>query len=125
MGRCTSLRHSRSASQNQNRREPVCISGLVTLDPGQLIGAVTGLVRPLLSDPIRIRQVVGPAGGPVSLTTVNGRFATVCGAFVEEQGQVLLDVRQVIPGSPVAPVLPLLLLLPLLTLALVGVREPG
>lgn len=94
-----------------------CISGLVILDREQQLGAITGRIFPRFGSPVRIRQVVGPAGGPVSLTTVDGRCATVCGNFVVENGRLVLNVRRVIPGRPAetAALLVLVLLLLLLT----------
>lgn len=97
-----------------------CVSGVVTVFPPRGVGAVIGQIRPEFGAPIRFRQVVGPAGGPIPITSVDGTFATVCGRFIVEDGRVILDVRRVIPRGPgPAPglLLPLLLIL-VLALAL-------
>lgn len=109
-----------------------CISGLVFVEPTGLLGAVSGQIIPLQGSPIAVRQVVGPAGGPVSLTQVSGSFATLCGQFTVERGQLLLNVTLVIPGfAPPAPPTPppdsrlLLLLLLFLLLRPGGLGSAG
>lgn len=94
-----------------------CITGLVLLDATERVGVITGRVFPRLGDGIPVRQVVGPAGGPVPLTEVDGENATVCGRFAVQDGEVVLDVRRVIPRqrgmSPLVLVVALILLLAL------------
>ena len=94
-----------------------CVTGLVLVDPTERLGVITGRVFPRLGDGIPVRQVVGPAGGPVPLTEVDGENATVCGRFAVQDGEVVLDVRRVIPRrrgvSPLLLVAVLVLLLAL------------
>ncbi|MGE5590588.1 MAG: hypothetical protein ACM3ZA_08225 [Bacillota bacterium] len=72
--------------------------GRVTVISTGLIGAVVGILTTLSGQAIQFRQVVGPAGGTVPVSTVNGQFATLCGNIVVEQGQAILNVTTVIPG---------------------------
>lgn len=96
-----------------------CFSGRVRVLPPVGVGAILGILTPQFGAPIPLRQVVGPAGGPVPLTAVDGRIATVCGVLVVEDSRVFLDVRLVIPGPPLPkPDLTLLLLLALVLLFL-------
>lgn len=76
-----------------------CLFGLVRVTPTGLVGAVNGTITPLFSTPIPITQVVGPAGGPVSLNQVNGQLALVCGTFTVSGGRVTLNVSVVVPLS--------------------------
>ena len=62
-----------------------CVFGQVLVIPTGLIGAVNGYIFTLMGLPIRFRQVVGPAGGPVSVNTVNGQLATLCGNVLADQ----------------------------------------
>lgn len=77
----------------------VCIAGTVNLSPSQLLGATNGTLTPLFSSPIPIRQVVGPAGGPTSLTSLDGSFANLCGRFVPSRGGFVFDVQVAVPVS--------------------------
>lgn len=81
----------------------ICIFGLITVIPTPGVGVVNGTVTPLFSTPIPITQVVGPAGGPLSLNQVNGRFALVCGTLVTVGGQCKLQVTLVVPVGPFGP----------------------
>lgn len=87
----------------------------MTVFPSPGVGAVIGQIRPGFGAPIPFRQVVGPAGGPIPITEVNGAVATVCGWFIRRKGVLTLAVKQVIPrpGPPPAILLPLLLALTL------------
>jgi len=75
-----------------------CVFGRVIVIPTGLLGAVNGFIVTLSGLPIRFRQVVGPAGGAISVNSVNGQFATLCGNLLFEQGQIILNVTAVIPG---------------------------
>lgn len=81
----------------------ICIFGTVFVVPTPGVGAINGTVTPLFSTPIPITQVVGPAGGPVSLNQVNGQLALVCGTLVSVGGQCRLQVTLVVPASPFGP----------------------
>ena len=67
-----------------------CLLGLVLVTPTGLIGATNGFIIPLFGalagTVVPITQVVGPAGGAVSLNQVNGQVAWVCGQFVTGPG---------------------------------------
>lgn len=76
-----------------------CVFGRVTVIPTGLVGAVIGIITTLSGQAIQFRQVVGPTGGTVSVNNVNGQFATLCGNIVLEQGQVILNVTAVLPGT--------------------------
>jgi hypothetical protein len=109
-----------------------CISGLVVVAQDGLLGALSGQIVPVQGSPIAVRQVVGPAGGPIPLTQVSGSFATLCGQFTVERGRLLLNVTLVIPGQiPPAPPAPpvdnrlLILLLLLLLLRPGGIGSAG
>lgn len=73
-----------------------CLTGQVVLLPQQGIGATNAF---LISsgNPIRLRQVPGPDNQGVPLSSVGGRQATVCGNFLVDGGQVLLNVTFVRP----------------------------
>lgn len=80
-----------------------CRSGLVNLfrfiqapPPGSIIGTVTtrtGEQIPL------VQTQPTPLGG-ISLASVDGQVANLCGVFVRVSGQTALDVRVVNPGVP-------------------------
>ncbi|MDF2630833.1 MAG: hypothetical protein K0R39_4664 [Symbiobacteriaceae bacterium] len=80
-----------------------CRSGFVNLfrfiqapPPGSVIGQIltqAGNQIPL----VQTQQT--PLGG-TSLSSVDNRFATLCGVFVRVGGQIALDVRIVNPGAP-------------------------
>lgn len=73
-----------------------CLTGQVVLLPQQGIGATNAF---LISggNPIRLRQVPGPDNQGVPLSSVGGRQATVCGNFLVDGGQVILNVTFVRP----------------------------
>lgn len=80
-----------------------CRSGFVNLfrfiqqpAPGSIIGTITtqaGNQIPL------VQTQPTPLGG-TPLSSVDNRFATLCGVFVRVQNQTALDVRIVNPGAP-------------------------
>ncbi|MHB9146558.1 MAG: hypothetical protein ACYC5Y_14665 [Symbiobacteriia bacterium] len=80
-----------------------CVTGFVYLyrffatpAPGSVIGQITtsfGAAVPL------IQTEANPLGG-ISLSAVDGSYATVCGLPSTVGGQYVLDVRVVNPGAP-------------------------
>lgn len=73
-----------------------CLTGQVVLLPQQGIGATNAFLI-TSGSPIRLRQVPGPANQGVPLSSVGGRQATVCGNFLVDNGQVILNVTLVRP----------------------------
>jgi hypothetical protein len=80
-----------------------CVTGFVRLSGGYLTQTTTtviGQVQPVQGRPIPlIRTQPTPIGG-ISLESVNGQFAKLCGVLVRVGGQMVLDVRVVDPGFP-------------------------
>lgn len=73
-----------------------CLTGQVVLLPQQGIGATIAFLI-TSGNPIRLRQVPGPNNQGVPLSSVGGRQATVCGNFLVDSGQVLMNVTVVRP----------------------------
>lgn len=80
-----------------------CRSGFVSLfqffqapPPGSIIG----VIRTQIGNEIPLIQTQPTPLGGTPLSSVNGRFATLCGPFLRVGGQFALDVRIVNPGAP-------------------------
>ncbi|HWI63973.1 MAG TPA: hypothetical protein VNT75_19225 [Symbiobacteriaceae bacterium] len=73
-----------------------CVTGQVTLFPQTGIGATNGVVL-VQGHTIRIRQVPGPNNAGVPLSSVDGQTALLCGNFLVDGGQVILNVQTVRP----------------------------
>lgn len=89
------------------------------VNPPDGVGAITGTLFPELGDPIALSQAVGPPGGPVPLTDVDGQMATVCGRAQVVDGVLRLQVTRVIPQRAPAA----LILVVLLAVALLAARN--
>lgn len=76
---------------------PICLTGFVIVTPTGLLGATIGFIYTTNGLTIPFRQVVGPTGGLIPVTTVNGSFATLCGTLGFESGTLFLNVSQVLP----------------------------
>lgn len=75
-----------------------CILGFVHVIPTRLLGATNGVLQLLSGALIPITQVVGPAGGPISLSQVSGSLAVVCGTLTRSPSSGLqLNVSSVHP----------------------------
>lgn len=85
-------------------------------------GGITATLTTFNGQVIPLIQTVPTPPGGTTLASVNGQVATVCGVFTTFQGQVVLDVRIVNPGTPTPPPINLnqILLLLLLFLILSG-----
>ncbi|MHB9145646.1 MAG: hypothetical protein ACYC5Y_09975 [Symbiobacteriia bacterium] len=75
----------------------VCVTGFVIVTPTGLIGATTGFIYTTSGAIVPFRQVVGPTGGIIPVTSVSGQLAVLCGTPVLEGGSVILNVSQVVP----------------------------
>lgn len=75
----------------------VCQRGTVVLLPTPGIGATNAVLLRQNGTIIRLRQVPGPNNAGVPLSQVNGQTVTVCGNFLIDQGQVILNVVVVFP----------------------------
>ena len=73
-----------------------CTEGTVFLIPTPGIGATNGILQGS-GITLRIRQVPGPHNQGSPLSDANGMFVRVCGNFVFDDGQVLLNVTSVEP----------------------------
>jgi hypothetical protein len=80
-----------------------CRSGFVNLfrfiqapPPGSIIGTLTTTNGNQI---FLVQTQPTPLGG-TPLSSVDNRFATLCGVFVRVQNQIALDVRIVNPGAP-------------------------
>lgn len=80
-----------------------CISGQVRLFRFFTVpraGEVIGNITPFFGSPIPIIQTQPTPLGGISLSSVDGQIAVLCGQFVQRGGQVVFDVRVVNPGFP-------------------------
>ncbi len=75
----------------------VCVTGFVIVTPTGLIGATTGFIYTTSGAIVPFRQVVGPTGGIIPVTSVSGQLAVLCGTPVFEGASVILNVSQVVP----------------------------
>jgi hypothetical protein len=75
----------------------VCQQGTVVLLPTPGIGATNATLLRQNGTTIRLRQVPGPNLFGTPLAQVNGQMVTVCGNFLVDQGQVILNVVGVFP----------------------------
>lgn len=80
-----------------------CRSGFVNLFrfiQAPAPGSVIGTIRTQAGNEIPLIQTQPTPLGGTSLSSVDGRFATLCGPFVRVGQQFALDVRIVNPGAP-------------------------
>lgn len=83
-----------------------CLTGVVFIRPTNLIGATNGVLF-TNGISIQIRQVPGPSLHGPSLSSMDGRFATVCGTFIPDMNQAVFNVTTVIPrGGAIGSVVP-------------------
>ena len=86
-----------AAAAAATARGLTCIAGFVNVIPTGLIGAAHGTITPLFGTPIPFTQVVGPAGGAISVNALEGQFALLCGQFVYSRTGVALNVSAAVP----------------------------
>lgn len=74
-----------------------CLQGQVVQLPTPGIGATNAVLLLQGGNTIRIRQVPGPNNFGMPLSQAFGQTVTVCGNFLVDQGQVILNVVGVFP----------------------------